>query len=72
MNNINDQLKDINAIRHMMERSNKFISLSGLSGVIGGITALAGAALSQSQSAGHWRDTPFPNNPALQTPQTVI
>lgn len=47
MNTINDQLKDINAIRQMMERSNKFISLSGLSGVIGGVAALAGAALAK-------------------------
>lgn len=47
MNNINEQLKDINAIREMMEKSNKFISLSGLSGVIGGVAALAGAALAR-------------------------
>jgi hypothetical protein len=36
-----DQLADI---RNMMERSSKFISLSGLSGVSAGIIALAGAA----------------------------
>lgn len=47
MDTINEQLKDINAIRQMMERSNKFISLSGLSGVIGGVAALAGAALAK-------------------------
>jgi len=49
MNNFNEQLKDINAIRKMMEQSNKFISLSGLSGVIGGVTALAGAALAKNK-----------------------
>ncbi len=47
MSNVNEQLKDLNAIRQMMERSNKFISLSGLSGVIGGLAALAGAAIAK-------------------------
>ena len=36
-------LKDISDIRQMMERSSKFISLSGISGVFAGITALLGA-----------------------------
>lgn len=35
--------KDLASIRNMMERSAKFISLSGLSGVLAGIYALAGA-----------------------------
>jgi len=38
------QLEDLKAIREMMEKSSKFISLSGLSGVMAGITAVAGAA----------------------------
>ncbi len=38
------QTEDIRAIREMMEKSTKFLSLSGLSGVIVGIAALAGAA----------------------------
>ena len=33
------------AIRQMMERSSKFLSLSGLSGVFAGLCALAGAAI---------------------------
>lgn len=36
-------LQDLKEIRVMMERSSKFISLSGLSGVSAGIIALAGA-----------------------------
>jgi len=38
------QLEDLKAIREMMEKSSKFLSLSGLSGVLAGITAIAGAA----------------------------
>ncbi len=45
MNKENEQLEALNEIRSMMERSSRFISLSGLSGVSAGIFALAGAAL---------------------------
>lgn len=41
---MNKQVDDIRAIREMMEKSSKFLSLSGLSGIIAGVTALAGAA----------------------------
>jgi len=37
-------LQDLKEIRSMMDRSSRFISLSGLSGVSAGIIALAGAA----------------------------
>ena len=36
-------IKDITEIRSMMERSTKFLSLSGLSGIMAGIYALVGA-----------------------------
>jgi len=39
------QAEDLKAIREMMEKSSKFLSLSGLSGVIAGITAIIGAAV---------------------------
>ena len=39
------QAEDLKAIREMMEKSSKFLSLSGLSGVIAGITAILGAAV---------------------------
>ncbi|MBV8326049.1 hypothetical protein [Chryseobacterium sp.] len=35
--------EDLSHIRSMMERSSRFISLSGLSGVVAGVTALLGA-----------------------------
>jgi len=38
-----DYLQDLNDIRSMMERSTKFLSLSGLAGVLAGLYALAGA-----------------------------
>lgn len=38
-----DYIQDINEIRSMMERSTKFMSLSGLAGVMAGIYALVGA-----------------------------
>lgn len=40
-----DYIKDIAEIRSMMERSSKFLSLSGWAGVMAGIYALAGAWL---------------------------
>ncbi len=41
---MNSQVEDIKVIREMMERSSKFLSLSGLSGVAAGVTAILGAA----------------------------
>ena len=43
MDELESGLRDISAIRGMMERASKFLSLSGLSGVSAGIVALAGA-----------------------------
>jgi hypothetical protein len=42
-NQTSDTLQDVKDIRRMMERSSRFISLSGLSGIGAGIWALAGA-----------------------------
>jgi hypothetical protein len=44
MKEIPEYEKDLASIRAMMERSVKFVSLSGLSGVLAGIYALLGAA----------------------------
>ena len=41
---MNQQAEDIKAIRDMMEKSSKFLSLSGLSGIFAGVTAICGAA----------------------------
>ncbi|RFS15227.1 hypothetical protein [Emticicia sp. C21] len=40
---MNEHLEQLKEIRSMMERSSKFLSLSGLSGISAGICALAGA-----------------------------
>ena len=40
---MNQQAEDIKAIREMMEKSSKFLSLSGLSGIFAGFFAIAGA-----------------------------
>ncbi|HCW06595.1 MAG TPA: hypothetical protein DGG95_04425 [Cytophagales bacterium] len=42
---MNDPEKDIEAIRSLMERSVKFLSLSGLSGILSGVYASVGAAI---------------------------
>ena len=44
----NEIQNDLASIRNLMERSSKFISLSGLSGVLAGVYALVGAALAYS------------------------
>ena len=41
--NIKTSLETLSEIKHLMERSSKFISLSGLSGVFAGVYALSGA-----------------------------
>ncbi|WP_113635927.1 hypothetical protein [Nubsella zeaxanthinifaciens] len=41
--NQQEQLDTLNDIRNIMNRSSKFISLSGLSGIFAGLTALVGA-----------------------------
>jgi hypothetical protein len=45
MKNIKAYEEDLSSIRSMMERSVKFISLSGLSGVMAGIYAFSGSAV---------------------------
>lgn len=40
-----DYLKDISEIKHLMNKSSRFISLSGLSGILAGIYALVGASV---------------------------
>ena len=43
-----DSLQELKDIRRIMERSSRFISLSGLSGIAAGICALAGAWIGRS------------------------
>ena len=43
MNKQQQTINDLQHIKQMMERSSRFISLSGLSGISAGLCALAGA-----------------------------
>lgn len=45
MNQQQDQLATLHEIRNIMDRSSRFISLSGLSGVAAGVSALLGATV---------------------------
>jgi hypothetical protein len=45
MKDVSDYEKDISSIRNLMEKSVKFISLSGLSGVLAGVYACIGATI---------------------------
>ncbi len=51
MDHQNQSLQDLQHIKKMMERSSRFISLSGLSGISAGVFALAGAWLAHSKIA---------------------
>jgi hypothetical protein len=55
---------EISSIRDLMERSAKFISLSGLSGIMAGIYALVGAGLSY-QILQPIKGEPYPNTLAI-------
>ena len=44
-----DYLSDIKEIKHLMNKSSRFISLSGLSGIMAGIYALVGAWFAQRE-----------------------
>jgi hypothetical protein len=45
MENIEKQLENLSEVKHLIEKSTKFISLSGLAGVFAGFFALLGAAI---------------------------
>lgn len=48
MNEKESQLKDLREIRNIMERSSRFLSLSGLSGVSAGVVALVSAFITHT------------------------
>jgi hypothetical protein len=61
MKETSEHLEDLKEIRSLMERSSRFISLSGLSGISAGIFALIGAAvaywyLSESMYTGSYEE----------------
>ena len=57
--------EDLQTIRQIMERSSKFVSLSGLSGIFAGLFALAGAAIAWFYilDSGHLGLDEFLNHP---------
>src|SRR5688572_8574945 len=71
MKEVHEYEKDLASIRNMMERSAKFISLSGLSGVLAGVYALIGAGAAYFVA-------PYPISPldyrqySLNEPDTII
>ena len=64
MNELESGLRDITAIRSMMERASKFLSLSGLSGISAGVVALAGAWAADRAIAGSGSRIPLPGEQA--------
>lgn len=64
MNQSNQHLEDLQVIRKIMEESSKFLSLSGLSGIIAGLLGIAGAVVAQLILTGpsvpaDWYDLPL-------------
>ncbi len=55
MKNIEEPLETLSEIRSMMERSSRFISLNGLSGVFSGIFALIGAYAGHLYLTNHFK-----------------
>jgi len=64
MNQSDQHLEDIKVIKKIMEESSRFLSLSGLSGIIAGLLAIAGAVvanliISRTPLAEEWYSVPF-------------
>ena len=59
---------ELSAIRGLMERSSKFISLSGLSGILAGVYALIGATIVYYEV---YSKMPVPLNPYVQSTPDV-
>jgi hypothetical protein len=64
MNQSDQHLEDIKVIKKIMEESSRFLSLSGLSGIVAGLLAIAGAVVANliitgSSVAEEWYSVPF-------------
>ena len=64
MNQSDQHLEDIKVIKKIMEESSRFLSLSGLSGIVAGLLAIAGAVvanliISGTPGAEEWYSVPF-------------
>lgn len=73
MSSNQESLHTLNEIRDLMERSNKFLSLSGLSGVFAGVFALIGAAIAYVRLKTDWFTESFsPYEQAETLSQTEV
>ena len=68
----NDVHAELSSIRQLMERSSKFISLSGLSGVLVGLYALAGARMAIRITTNHVEIGSPPENIPVITQALVV
>ena len=64
MNQSDQHLEDIKVIRKIMEESSRFLSLSGLSGIVAGFIAIAGAVVAKliiekNSPVAEWYSNPF-------------
>ncbi len=64
MNQSDQHLEDIKVIKKIMEESSRFLSLSGLSGIVAGLLAIAGAVVANLIITGtseleEWYSVPF-------------
>lgn len=72
MNNQQDFEQELTSIRQLMERSVRFISFSGLAGILAGLYALAGAAVAFYRipgllaTEGRWADALYAGNAPLE------
>jgi hypothetical protein len=69
MNQSDQHLEDIKVIKKIMEESSRFLSLSGISGIIAGLLAVAGAVVAKliitgASTAEEWYLVPFTADPA--------
>jgi hypothetical protein len=69
MNQPDQHLEDIKVIKKIMEESSRFLSLSGLSGIIAGLLAIAGAVVANliikgTPAAEEWYSVPLTADPA--------
>lgn len=70
MNQHHEQLADLREIRNIMDRSSRFISLSGLSGIAAGISALIGAAVVKWYLVKH--QISYSQNPGFSLTQDAV
>jgi hypothetical protein len=68
MNQSDQHVEDIKVIRKIMEESSRFLSLSGLSGIMAGLIAIAGAIaakviIEKYSPSAEWYSAPFTTDP---------